>query len=139
MFKEGDQLGPYTLINRIGSGSFGVVWLADRKTPITTTRVALKIPLEGTVNLESIKQEANTWVQASGHPNVLPIIEANIYEGRVVITSEYAPDGSLESWLEKNGGVAPSIESAVEMTHGILAGLEHLHGRSIIHRDLKPA
>ncbi|HWQ33389.1 MAG TPA: serine/threonine-protein kinase, partial [Blastocatellia bacterium] len=56
----------------------------------------------------------------------------------VVIASEYAPDGSLQGWLNRHGGQAPSIEAAVEMTRGILAGLEHLHQRRIIHRDLKP-
>jgi serine/threonine protein kinase len=69
----------------------------------------------------------------------LPIIEADIYSGQVVIASEYAPDGSLDSWLKRYSGKAPSLESAVEIASGILAGLEHLHAQHIIHRDLKPA
>ncbi len=68
----------------------------------------------------------------------LPIIEADIYGDHVVIASEYAPDGSLDTYL-KNNGKAHSVEAAVEIVSGILAGLEHLHSRSIIHRDLKPA
>ncbi|HXG91562.1 MAG TPA: protein kinase [Blastocatellia bacterium] len=139
MLRVGDQLGPYTLVSKIGSGAFGTVWLADRSTLIATTRVALKVPSGDEVDMEAIKQEANTWVQASGHPNVVPIIEANIYDGQVVIASEYIAEGSLEDWLRKNGGKAPSVEAAVEMTMGILAGLDHLHTRHIIHRDLKPA
>lgn len=138
MFRAGDQIGPYLLISKIGRGNFGVVWLAERRTTITTTRVALKMPLDDDVDLETIRQEADLWVQASGHPNVLPIIEANIYDDQVVIASEYAPDGSLDAWLRKHGGAAPSEDVAVEMTSGILAGLQHLHSRSIIHRDLKP-
>lgn len=69
---------------------------------------------------------------------MLPIIEANIYNGQVVIASEYVPGGSLRDWLKRHGGKAPSIQAAVEMSVGILAGLEHLHARRIIHRDLKP-
>src|SRR4029079_1070965 len=38
-----------------------------------------------------------------------------------------------------HGGAAPSIDKAVRMTSGILAGLEHLHTKRIVHRDLKPA
>jgi serine/threonine protein kinase len=139
MLRTGDQIGPYTLINRLGRGAFGVVWLAERRTSITTTKAALKIPLDDEIDLETIKQEANLWVQASGHPNVLPIIEANVYDDQVIIASEFAPDGSLESWLKQHGGKAPTIESAVDIVSGILAGLEHLHARNIIHRDLKPA
>lgn len=139
MLRAGEIVGPYTLTSKLGQGSFGVVWLAERRTAIAVTKVALKIPLDDEIELDAIRQEAALWAMASGHPNVLPIIEADVYGGRVVIASEYAPDGSLESWLRKHGGRAPSIESAVEMTIGILAGLEHLHSRRIIHRDLKPA
>ena len=139
MIRSGDQIGPYTLISKLGRGAFGTVWLSERRTTIATTTAALKIPLDDDVDLETIKHEANLWVRASGHPNVLPIIEANVYDDQVVIASEYAPDGSLESWLKQNGGKAPSVEVAVEIVSGILAGLEHLHSRNIIHRDLKPA
>jgi serine/threonine protein kinase len=139
MLRAGDQIGSYTLVNKLGSGAFGSVWLAEKRTAVTTTQAALKIPLSDDMDFNALRQEANVWVQASGHPNVLPIIEADIYDGIVVIASEYAPSGSLEDWLKRNGGAAPSIASAVEMTSGILAGLEHLHSRRIIHRDIKPA
>ena len=138
MFRAGDPLGPYILISKLGRGSFGVVWLAERRTTITTTRVALKMPLDEDIDLAKIRQEANLWAEASGHPNILPIIEANVYDDQVVIASEYAPDGSFDTWLKRNGGSAPSVEMAVEMASGILAGLQHLHSRHIIHRDLKP-
>lgn len=133
-----DKIGPYTLISKLGRGAFGVVWLAEKRTAITTTKVAIKIPNDEDVDLEAVRQEASLWVHASGHPNVLPIIDADIYDEQVIIVSEYAPEGSLSKWLVNHKGKAPSVESAVEMTLGILAGLEHLHERGIIHRDLKP-
>lgn len=139
MFRIGDTIGPYTLISKLGQGAFGVVWLAERRTAITTTKVAIKLPLDSDIDISVIKQEADLWVQACGHPNVLPIIEADVYEGQVVIVSEYALDGSLEAWLKPSNGLAPSIQVAVDVTSGILAGLNHLHSRRIIHRDLKPA
>jgi serine/threonine protein kinase len=138
MLQPQTQIGPYTLTTKIGEGNFGVVWLGERRTSIVTTRFALKFPKDAALKIEAIKQEAEVWMQASGHPNVLPIIEAESYDGQVVIVSEYVTDGSLKTWLEQHDGKAPSIEAAVEMTLGILAGLEHLHERGIIHRDLKP-
>jgi formylglycine-generating enzyme required for sulfatase activity len=69
---------------------------------------------------------------------VLEFLDARVFDGQVVLVSEYAPDGSLANWLRRHGGRAPSVEAAVEMALGILAGLEHLHARSIIHRDVKP-
>src|SRR5688572_13816005 len=139
MFRKGEKIGPYTLVEKLGRGSFGVVWLAEKRTALTVTRVALKSPNDEDIEIETIRQEAAVWVAASGHPNIIPIIEADIYEGQVVIVSEYAPDGSLGKWLKDNGGKAPDYETAIEMTIGILNGLEHLHARKIVHRDLKPA
>jgi serine/threonine protein kinase len=132
------KLGPYTLVSKIGRGAFGVVWLAERRSSIATTRFALKLPRDEDIDLEAFKQEATIWLQASGHPNVVPMIEAEIYDEQLVIVSEYVPDGSLAGWLEQHSGRAPSIETASELIDGVLAGLVHLHGRRIIHRDLKP-
>src|SRR5882672_4007660 len=132
------KLGPYTLVSKIGLGGFGVVWLAEKRTAIATTKFALKLPRGEDIDLDAFKQEAAIWIQASGHPNVLPLIDADIYDDQVVIVSEYVPDGSLAGWLKHNGGKAPSPEAAVEIMDGVLAGLAHLHERRIIHRDLKP-
>lgn len=138
MLQPQAQIGPYTLAAKIGEGNFGVVWLGERRTSIVTTRFALKFPKDADLKIEAIKQEAEVWMRASGHPNVLPIIEAESYDGQVVIVSEYVPDGSLKTWLMEHDGKAPTVEDAVEMMLGILAGLDHLHQRGIIHRDLKP-
>lgn len=137
MYKVGDVIGPYKIVKKIGAGAFGIVWLAERTTSITTTNVALKMP-SGDVDFNEVKREAEIWVQASGHPNILPIIEAELYNDQIVIASEYAADGSLVDLLEKSGSKLP-LEKAIEIVLGILSGLEYLHSRRIIHRDLKPA
>ncbi|MGI8641252.1 MAG: serine/threonine protein kinase [Pyrinomonadaceae bacterium] len=137
MFREGQEIGPYALIRKLGKGGFGEVWLAERRAKFVTTKVAVKLPHEEQIDPEAIKQEATLWEQASGHPNVLPIIDADEYDGQIVIVSEFAPDGSLDEWLKRNGKM--SVERAIETTIKILDGLEFLHSRHIIHRDLKPA
>jgi formylglycine-generating enzyme required for sulfatase activity len=131
MFHPNDRVGDYTLIKKLGEGSFGEVWLAEKRTRVLTTKVDLKLPKSG-VKFEDVEKEAQ------GHPNVLPIVDADIHNDQIFIASEYSPDGSLEEWLNGYGGKAPSIYATVEMMRGILAGLEHLHKRQIIHRDLKP-
>ena len=137
MFHEGQQIGPYKLSRRLGRGGFGEVWLGERHGKFATTQVAVKLPLDEQVDHSAIEHEAQLWARASGHPNVLPIIEADEYDGQVVIVSEYAPGGSLEDWLKTHGKM--SVEKSVETTIQILDGLEFLHSRNIIHRDLKPA
>jgi len=68
----------------------------------------------------------------------LPFIEADVYDGQVVIVSQYVKDGSLAKWLKENDGKAPNHGEAVRIINGILDGLEHLHNKGIVHRDLKP-
>lgn len=136
MFQTGQQIGSYTLIRKLGTGGFGEVWLAERRTQFVTKKVAIKLPLKEQIDFESIRQEATLWEQASGHPNVLPIIDADIYDGQVAIISEFAEDGSLDDKLNKIGKIP--IKQAIEITIDILKGLEFLHNKKIIHRDIKP-
>jgi serine/threonine protein kinase len=136
MFRAGQQIGGYTLISKLGRGGFGEVWLAEKRSQFVSKKVAIKLPLEEQVNLDAIRHEATLWEQASGHPNVLPIIDADIIDGQVVIVSEYADGGSLADRIKREGRLP--LQKAVEMTIGILNGLEFLHGRKIIHRDIKP-
>jgi WD40 repeat protein len=141
VFHAQQQIGPYTLMRMLGQGGFGQVWLAEKRGSLLTPQVALKLPLDPDPDLTAVQQEARLWLQASGHPNVLPVLDAEVYNGQVVIVSEYAAGGSLSSWLKQNGGKAPSVDEAVAMISGILAGLEYLHAltpQPIIHRDLKP-
>lgn len=138
-FVAGARIGPYVLLKFLGRGAFGEVWLAERESAIAKNRLAVKLPLQTVVDLNVVRKEAEAWIRAGNHPNILPMFEANVFDNQVVVVSEYAADGSLRDWLEKHGGIAPSVESAAEMAMAILSGLEHLHVRGLVHRDLKPA
>ena len=139
MPSEGDQVGPYVLVRELGRGGFGTVWLAERRGSIATTHVAIKLPLNAESDLELFRREAGIWVQASGHPNVLPVIEAEVYDGQLAIVSEYAAGGSLAAWLGRfPSRVIPGAQIRT-LIGGIAAGLGHLHSKGIVHRDLKPA
>lgn len=138
MIQAGDTIGPYTLIRTLGRGAFGEVWLAERRSSLLTTQVALKLPLDSATDLDLIRNEAQLWLRASGHPNIVPVMDAEVYDGQVVIASEYEAGGSLEDWLVQHGGKAPSVDAAVGMMRGILNGLQHLHEIHLVHRDVKP-
>lgn len=138
MPRSNEIVGPYKLVHRLGKGAFGEVWLAERTDVIAAPHYAIKFHYDDKFNRETVTREARLWVQASGHPYVLPIVEANIYDDQFVLVSEFASEGSLSKWLADNGGIAPTIESAIEMMSCILLGLEHLHQQNVVHRDLKP-
>lgn len=141
MFQAGQRIGPYTLTERLGEGGYGVVWLAEERTGLLKRSVALKLPKDLNPDLEDIRREAESWLQAGKHPNIVQVLNADIYMEQVAIASEYVPGGTLHDWMKRYGGKAPSTEAAVNMIVGVLSGLEHLHKiqpRPLIHRDLKP-
>src|SRR5262245_7109710 len=108
MLVEGEKLGPYLLIEEIGGGGFGEVWLAEKAGRLATTRHALKVPRVHRNDLDRFKEEAQVWSRIPPHPNVHSITEAEVYGRYPVIVSEYAEEGSLVDWMNKHGGKAPS-------------------------------
>ena len=142
MLEKDDRIGDYRLEKFLGRGQFGEVWLAEKQLQVSTRKVrhALKF-LFGTgdeIDLKSAEAEIDTWIEASGHPNVMSVLDMLTYKGNIIIISEFAAGGSLKDWLAENGGKVPSEEKALELMRGILRGIEHLHSRNVIHRDLKP-
>lgn len=142
MLEKDDKIGDYTLVRFLGRGQFGEVWLAEKKVKFSTKtfRHALKFlsNLGDEINLKAAEAEIDTWIEASGHPNIMSVLDMLVHKDHIIIASEFAEGGSLKDWLKKTGGKAPSEEKALEMMLGILRGIEHLHSRSVVHRDLKP-
>lgn len=132
------QIGPYNLVRELGKGTFGIVYLAEKRSSLAITQFALKLALNSATDLTTFVQESQLWANLSGHPNILPIIEADIYDGKIAIVSEYVANGSLEEWLDRRANPL-TIEEAIYITCGILEGLEYMHSKHIVHRDLKPA
>jgi formylglycine-generating enzyme required for sulfatase activity len=142
MLEKDDKIGDYSLVKFLGKGQFGEVWLAEKALKFSNRKFhhALKFIAnsDDEINLRDVEAEIDTWISASGHPNVMPVLDMLVHRNSVVIVSEYADGGSLKDWLKVRGGKAGLTEKALEMTLGVLRGIEHLHARTVVHRDLKP-
>ncbi len=138
MLRSGGTVGPYRLEQELGRGAFGLVFRAVREGPVAIP-VALKVALDRSAGAERFLEEARVWVRASGHPNIVPVLDANVYDGEFVLVSEFVDGGALEDRLRSQAERRLPVAEAVDLVEGILEGLEHLHSRQILHQDLKPA
>ncbi len=142
MLEKGKKISDYVLVEKIGHGGFGDVWLAEKRTPLSVSTFALKFFRPAEINqneIETVQREIEVWQKISGLPNIISVIEADYVEDYIYIVSEFADGGSLQKWLAANGGKAQSIEQAVTIILEILNGLDYLHRTGFIHRDIKPA
>ena len=104
------NLGKFEVIEELGRGGFGIVYLAMDK--VLDRQVALKIlHPQLLINPQSVhrfKQEAQLSARLD-HPNILPIYEFDEFEGRFYIVMAYMPDGSLKDLLKKEGRDRKSV------------------------------
>jgi serine/threonine protein kinase len=137
----GSQLGSYILVNLLGHGAFGSVYLGkhfllEHKPPVAVK--VLNTTLNTQVEIDRFFQEA-VILDKLTHPNILPIVDANLYESYPFFVAEYAPGGSLRDRLDKFNGALMDLGDAMHLLNQVGLGLQHAHDLDIVHRDLKPA
>ena len=120
---------------RLGSGYFGEVWRAIDTGLMCD--VALKcIPPEKIINQKNFYQEAQV-LKVAEHPNIVRVNDTGTFDdGRVYVSMEYLPNGSLEDQV---AGAPIFLSQAKRYMIDILRGLQHAHSNNIVHRDIKPA
>jgi predicted Ser/Thr protein kinase len=132
----GQVLGGCRIDEVLGRGGMGVVYKA---TQLSLNRpVAIKVLPEEVCGqpqfVERFKREVDVLSRLA-HPNVVTVFERGEIDGRLYVIMEYVQGTSLREVIRK--GPLPSAEALV-IVRGVLAALEHAHGKGIIHRDIKP-
>ena len=127
MYRPNDKIGPYTLVKRLGQGASGIVWLAERRGALLTTQVALKLPFDEEANLDTITKEAQVWLAATGHPNVLPVIEAIHQKDPSMIISVDTFYSSVAAAACKAGASMVNDISAGTIDRDMLSTVAGLH------------
>jgi serine/threonine protein kinase len=139
MLRKGEKIGEYVLLDKVGSGGFGDVWKAEKRTRVDVNHFALKFfrPKDDNFDFDKISKEVSVWKQLRGLPHIISVIELDQFDDYIYVVSDFADGGSLERWLNKNGK-ASSLDEAVKITLEILTGLDRLHEKGFVHRDIKP-
>ena len=133
---EGTSLGPYRVLERLGAGGMGVVYLAlDTRLG---RRVALKLIEDDSTpsrDRQRLIHEARAAARLN-HPQIAGVYDVLEHSGQICIVMEYAEGRSL-SELVRRGPLA--IDLAVSIGAQIAEALAYAHERGVIHRDVKPS
>jgi serine/threonine protein kinase len=134
---RGFTLGKYQILERLGAGGMGIVYLAEHR--FMRRRVALKVlPValaEQSWFLENFYREAQA-VAGLDHPNIVRAHDID-HEGRLhFLVMEYVDGSSLQQIVTKNGPM--DFHRAAHYVRQAALGLQHAHERGLVHRDIKP-
>jgi serine/threonine-protein kinase len=134
MVFRGQALGKYRIIEPLGSGGFGTVYLAEDTW--IDKRVAIKIPHRQSMDFGDLLREPRLLASLN-HPNIVTVITAEKQDNVFFIVMEYVPGETLETIIANKGAL--DLPQALDYTCQILNAVEHAHGQGVIHRDLRPA
>ncbi len=133
----GTRIGPYKLLQQIGEGGMGTVYMAEQMEPVVR-RVALKIIKPGMDSRQVIARfEAERQALAlMDHPNIAKMLDAGTTDtGRPYFVMELVKGVSVIQYCDEN---RLDIAERLNLFVSICQAVQHAHQKGIIHRDLKP-
>ena len=134
---EGSVIGNYRLLQKIGEGGMGQVFMADQLEPIQRL-VAVKIikaDLSSRHILARFEAEREALSRLD-HPNITRIIDAGVAEnGLPYFVMELVKGDSLIDYCDRN---KLTVEQRIELLEKVCLAVHHAHQNGILHRDIKP-
>jgi tetratricopeptide (TPR) repeat protein len=133
----GTKIGRYKLLQMIGEGGFGVVYMAEQERPIRR-RVALKIIKLGMDTKQVIARfEAERQALAMmEHPNIAKVLDAGAMDtGRPYFVMELVKGIRITEYCDKN---KLDTRQRLKLFIEVCRAVQHAHQKGIIHRDIKP-
>ncbi len=134
----GSSIGPYRLLQKIGEGGMGEVWLAEQHEPIRRT-VALKVIKTGMDTRQVMTRfEAERQALAlMDHPAIAMVLDAGATPlGRPYFVMEYVKGEPITDYCDRHRLSTPE---RLGLFLRVCDGVQHAHQKGIIHRDLKPS
>lgn len=136
--KPGDHIGRYKLLQQIGEGGCGVVFMAEQEEPVRR-RVALKIIKPG-MDTRSVIARFEAERQALAlmdHPNIAKVFDAGATaSGRPYFVMELVRGIKITEYCDRN---SLSTEERLGLFVQVCQAVQHAHQKGIIHRDIKPS
>ena len=136
--KPGDKVGRYRLLQQIGEGGCGVVYMAEQEEPVRR-RVALKIIKLGmdTRNVITRFEAERQALALMDHPNIAKVFDAGATEaGRPYFVMELARGMKITDYCDEQ---KLSTRERLGLFMLVCHAIQHAHQKGVIHRDIKPS
>ena len=136
--EEKISFGPYRLIEKLGEGGMGRVWLAQQSAPVRR-QVALKLIKVGMYD-DSVLRRFESERQSLAimdHPSIAKVFDAGTTpDGQPYFVMEYVQGIPITDYCDQK---RLNIRARLELFIKVCEGVQHAHQKAVIHRDLKPA
>jgi WD40 repeat protein/serine/threonine protein kinase len=136
--RPGSVIGPYRLLEQIGEGGFGVVFLAEQHEPVRR-RVAVKLIKAGMDTAQVVARfEAERQALAlMDHPNIAKVLDGGTTEGgRPYFVMELVRGIPATDYCDR---ARLGVRARLELFAQVCRAVQHAHQKGVIHRDLKPS
>ena len=134
----GMVIGRYLLLQKIGEGGMGEVWLAEQQEPVRR-RVALKLIKAGMDTREVVArfESERQAVALMDHPAIAKVFDAgSTPTGRPYFVMEYVAGTPITNYCDNH---RLTTAQRMELFMRVCEGVQHAHQKAVIHRDLKPS
>ncbi|MCA8954919.1 MAG: serine/threonine protein kinase, partial [Planctomycetes bacterium] len=133
-----NQIGPYKILDKLGEGGMGTVFLAEQERPVRR-RVAVKVIRPG-LDSDSVLARFESEQQALAlmdHPHIARVLDAGATEdGRPYFVMEYVKGEPITGFCNR---VRMPMRQRAELMIRVCDAIQHAHQRAIVHRDIKPS
>ncbi|MCI0541983.1 MAG: serine/threonine protein kinase, partial [Verrucomicrobiales bacterium] len=136
--RPGQRIGRYKLLQKIGEGGCGVVYMSEQEEPVRR-RVALKVIKLGMDTKQVVARfEAERQALAlMGHPNIARVLDAGATDtGRPFFVMELVRGIKITHYCDRN---RLSTSDRLDLFVQVCQAVQHAHQKGIIHRDIKPS
>ena len=136
--REGQVIGPYRLVRRLGEGGMGSVWRAEQTRPVRRD-VAIKIIKLGmdTRNVIARFQAERQALAMMDHPSITKVYDAGATEsGRPYFVMELVDGLNITDYCDRH---RLNLTERLELFCQVCQAVQHAHQKGLIHRDLKPS
>jgi eukaryotic-like serine/threonine-protein kinase len=137
--REGQLISHYRILNLIGRGGMGTVWLAERCDGRFERRVAIKfihLALLEQTSAERFKREGAILGKLA-HPQIAELIDAGLTStGEPYLVLEYVEGQPIDEYCDRH---KLSVNARVRLFLDVLSAIAHAHSNLIVHRDIKPS